>query len=228
MNPILLLLLGLDAFVLTSWSKPTAAPGPIPSGKIPLSIQLPPGTLIQTEVDLITNGTPTRLYQAAMQSRHKLFVGAAATKLATLGDNRSKTLAKRFQTLPDDDPLSLPAMQGPHRIFQTPEAIAQTAWSLTQEFQETPTITHWVGPSKREYLVLYWSKPGTMAELLYTESPETAWGAQSTTGQVPVLLINLMPDNAAQEDIARFVVFKELLVRQDYKVFRDPQELLVQ
>src|SRR5208337_4258434 len=98
---------------------------------------------VQSEVDLITNGTATHLYQAAMQSRHKLFVGAAATKLATLGDGRSKTLAKRFRTLPDDDPLELPAMQDTN-VWKAPEIVAQTVGSVSEEFGETPTMYQWL------------------------------------------------------------------------------------
>ena len=292
MNPFLILGLVIGAIVLMNRksSAATAAPAPVPSGgKVPLSLQLPPGTLVQSEVDLITNGTAAHLYQAAMQSRHKLFVGAAATKLATLGDGRSKTLAKRFRTLPDD-PIELPAIQdtdltGRDRywyrgdnnqdflaiveyfertepnnndgnairerflqwvkpwkakipmmhitdaylskvrgfrdafnaannnpdladpnVFKAPEIVAQTVGSVSEEFGETPTMYQWLGPSGRKYISFNWENSRMVARVIYTESPETGWGAQLTKPTGPlVTLVNIVPDVDAYEDIGKFI-----------------------
>ena len=45
-----------------------------------------------------------------------------------------------------------------------------------------------------------------LARVIYTESPETGWGAQLTKPTGPlVTLVNIVPDVDAYEDIGKFI-----------------------
>jgi len=201
MNPYLLLGLGVAAIFLLNKKTPAAKPQRSQVSLPPVA--LPPGTLTQSEVDMIQHGAANHLYAAASKSTHKLFVAAAAAKLQSLGHNaQAMKLAKRSLGLPNEEDEPEPSNQDP---FQAPAIVAQSVATVSQEFGATPTIYQWTGPSGRNYLSLYWRNQSMVAQILYTADPETGWGVQITAGQVPVVLVNVVPDSAAEGDIERFV-----------------------
>jgi hypothetical protein len=69
----------------------------------------------------------------------------------------------------------------------------------------TPTVTTWAAPSGRTYTVMEWTKTGMIAALLYTAVPNTLWAVQVIYGQMPTVLLNVLPDPAAQSDVTNFV-----------------------
>lgn len=69
----------------------------------------------------------------------------------------------------------------------------------------TPVVTQWKAPSGRTYTVLEWNKADSVTALLYTETPSTLWAVQVFTGQLPIVLLNVLPDVPANSDVANFV-----------------------
>lgn len=98
---------------------------------------------------------------------------------------------------------------------QLPTNATGAADALTKLFG-TPTVTQWTAPSGRSYTVMEWSKldatygTGSMVALLYTMTPSTLWAVQVNSGQMPVQLLNVIPDPTAQSDINNFVATQML------------------
>lgn len=98
---------------------------------------------------------------------------------------------------------------------QLPTTATGAADALTK-LLGTPTVTQWTAPSGRQYTVMEWSKlgatygTGSMVALLYTMTPSTLWAVQVISGQMPIQLLNVIPDAVAQSDVSNFVATQML------------------
>lgn len=98
MNPLLIVAAVVAFFALKS--KPaTSQPVTVALPPVPV----PPGTMTQSEVNIIQRGNPDELVKASIASTHKTFVAAAAARLAGLGDARSIQVAQYAAQLPNQE-----------------------------------------------------------------------------------------------------------------------------
>ena len=105
---------------------------------------------------------------------------------------------------------SSPAAQPPAQggavmlnAIQIPPTATGAADAITKVFG-TPVVTQWKGPSGRTYTVMEWNRSDSVSALLYTDTPSTLWAVQVFTGQLPIVLLNVLPDLPAQADVANF------------------------
>lgn len=84
-------------------------------------------------------------------------------------------------------------------------ATATGAADTISKLLGAPTVTQWKAPSGRTYTVMEWNKAESVTALLYADTPSTLWAVQVFTGQLPIVLLNVLPDVPAQNDVNNFV-----------------------
>jgi hypothetical protein len=128
-----------------------------------------------------------------------LAIGLGLGVLAVLGIGvaLAKSKPASTQSSPAGGTVMLNAVQLPSTASGASDAITKILG--------TPTVTTWAAPSGRQYTVMEWHTGNSVAALLYTATPNTLWAVQVITGQLPIILLNVLPDPAAQSDVNNFV-----------------------